>query len=68
MVVRCRAWSLAMAGHRRQRASTRDLEYEARTELTVKDVADRTYKTISAVAKAHKVSGFSETLRQKTQS
>ena len=29
-------------------------------ELAVKDVADRTYKTISAAAKAHKVSEFSE--------
>ena len=49
-----------MAGHRRQRASTRDPEHEARMELAVKDVADRTYKTISAVAMDHKASEFSE--------
>ena len=51
-VVRCRAWLLAMAGYRRQRASTRDPEYEAQMELAVKDVAHGTHKTINVAMKA----------------
>ena len=43
---------LVMAGHRRQRASTRDPEYEARMELAVKDVAHGTHKTINVATKA----------------
>ena len=41
-----------MAGHRRQRASTRDPEYEAQMELAVKDVAHGTRKTINVATKA----------------
>ena len=50
--------SLATAGRRGQRASTslRDLEYETRTELAVKDLTDGTYKPIKAAVKAYKVS------------
>jgi hypothetical protein len=54
-ITRRRVQSLAMAGQG-QRASTRDPEYETRMELAVKDLADGTYRTIKAAAKAHKVS------------
>ncbi|KAF8556810.1 hypothetical protein OG21DRAFT_527284 [Imleria badia] len=53
-ITRRRVQSLAMAGQG-QRASTRDPEYETRMELAVKDLADGTYRTIKAAAKAHKV-------------
>jgi ribosomal protein L15 len=55
-ITRRRVRSLAMAGGQGQRASTRDPEYETRMELAVKDLADGTYRTIKAAAKAHKVS------------
>ena len=51
-VARRRVRLLAMAGHRRQRASTRDPEYEAQMELAVKDVTHGTHKTINVATKA----------------
>ena len=49
------AWSLVMAGRRRQLGSTRDSEYETWLGLAVKDFREGTWKTVSAAAKAHEV-------------